>query len=181
MVEDFTKINVKTYNVSLLTIGQTIKRPSGWANKILYNNKNFSIQTPLCEVLEVNTKNQPHIHLKFKLSKNFCHFQFFSNIEEIIINKIISSDTILKNIEKKEKNARESFIRTVEKISDSEMTLRIKLTASTEYFDKQKEQISGLEIKKGDNVVCLIKTQGIVSDDNTASQLWLCQQCLKYK
>ncbi len=117
MVDDCNKINVKTYNVSLLNLGKTITRPNGWANKILYNNKHFSIQTPLCEVMEVDKAS---VQLKFKLSNNFCYFQFFSNIDEIIMNKLMSSANVLKNIEKNEKNVREAFVRTVGKISDSE-------------------------------------------------------------
>jgi hypothetical protein len=182
------RIDVKTYNISLINIESPKERNlSNYNSKILYNNNNFNIQSPLCTVIDIDTKSESkYIHMKFNLSSNFNHFQFFSNINELSIEylKKISKNhkyNILTNKNKTEESIRESFIPTTNKLSDSEMIIKVKLNKSTTYFDKEKTEISGLEIKKNDKVVCILKTNGILVDQNTASLTWICQECLKFK
>ena len=89
--------------------------------------------------------------------------------------------SILKNVSPFEENIREAFIPTTKKISDAEMSIKIKLNKSTKFFDKQQTEISGLEFKPGDKIVCILKTHGVVSDQNTSTQVWIGVQCLKFK
>lgn len=186
MEDSTTKLNVKTYNISLLNVSFPLKRKTGYNSKILYNRSDFKIQTPLCTVKEINTKaEKPFILLSFKLSGNFNYFQFFSNIYELCIENLIKYSKnpefdILKNVNG-EDEIREAFKPTVEKVSDAEMQIRVKLNKSTVYFSKEQSEISGLEINVGDKIICIAKTNGVVSDNNTASQVWICLQCLKFK
>lgn len=186
--DNFVKIDVKTYNLSLFTITNPVKTTAGYFSKILYNNCDFKLQTPLCTVTEVNTKiDKPYMFIKFMISVNFNHFQFFSNIYEISIDylsKYMTLNTkirLLENVANVDEKIREAFVKTANKQSNSEMMIKVKLNKSTMYFDKNKSEISGLEIEAGDKVVCILKTQGISSDKNTSTQAWTGIQCLKFK
>lgn len=180
------KIDVKNYNIGLLNVKNPTYRKNGYNSKILYNGKDFKIQTPLCVVKDISTKSdKPFILVSFKIATNFNFFQFFSNIHEICIEHLLKYSKnpnfdILKNVSDEEA-IRKAFKATVEKQNDAEMTIRIKLNKNTLFFNKEQNEISGLEIQKEDKIVCILKTNGIVSDINTASQVWVCTQCLKFK
>ena len=171
------RLNVKNYNIGNLKLTKPYTRPTGYNSKILYDAKDFKIQSPLCTVKEIDTKGQkPFIKISFKISNNFNHFQFFSNIKEICIEHLLKCITNLS-----EEEIRKNFISTIEKNSDSEMIIKIKLNKSTLYFNKEKKEIHGLEIKPDDKVILLLKTNGLVWDSVSASQVWICLQCLKFK
>ena len=90
MEDEYKKIDVKTYNISFLNILKPTSRTTGYNSKIVYNNKDFKIQTPLCTIIDIDTKSEkPSILVKFNLSKNFSYFQFFSNIHEIAIEHLL--------------------------------------------------------------------------------------------
>lgn len=186
MTETTEKLDVKNYNISLLNIHNPIKRKTGYNSKIMYKGKDFKVQTPLCTVKDINLKSdKPFILLSFKIASNFSYLQFFSNIHELCIENLIKNSTnssydILKNVNGEEE-VRKAFQTTVKKNNDVEMTIRMKINKSTLYFDKEQKVISGLEIQKDDKIVCIIKTNGLVADNNTSSQVWVCLQCLKFK
>lgn len=179
------KIDVKTYNLSFFNVSSPVQTSCGHFSKILYNNADFNIQTPLCKVIEINVKTpKPYMIIAFGIASNFNHFQFFSNIYELSIEylqKYIARHKLLENIVNTEENIRKAFVRTVTKQGDTEMHIRVKLNKSTLYFDKHQSEISELEIEVGDKVVCILKTQGISSDKNTSTQAWTGVQCLKFK
>lgn len=172
----FDKLDIKNYNISKIKILNPIKRSNGYCSKILYNSKEFKIQTPLCTVREIDIKSEkPYIKISFKISKNFNHFQFFSNVHELCIENLIT------NTKNDEESVREKFIKNFEKENDSEIVMKLKLNKSTLFFDKNKTEISGLEIKKNDHIICSIKTNGILYDEKSSTQMWNCIQCLKFK
>lgn len=169
------RIDVKNYNIGFLNISRSTQRPDGCNSKILYNNKDFKVQTPLCIVKEIDLKcDKPFIKVSFKISSNFNYFQFFSNINELCIEKLT------KTWDLDEDEVRHKFLPTTEKNKDSEMIIKIKVNKSTIYFNNKKQEIHGLEIKKEDKIVCMLKTNGLISDSDSASQVWIALQCLKY-
>lgn len=186
MVDIMRKLDVKNYNISLLNIHNPVRRKTGYNSKIMYSGKDFKVQTPLCVVKDINLKSdKPFIQLSFKIASNFSYLQFFSNVHELCIENLTKNSTnpsydILKNVNGEEE-VRKAFQATVEKTNDVEMTIRMKINKSTLYFDKDRKVISGLEIQKGDKIVCIVKTNGLVADNNTATQVWVCLQCLKFK
>lgn len=171
------KLNVKDYAIGNLKLTKPYSRPNGYNSKILYNGKDFKVQSPLCTIKEIDIKNQkPFIKVSFKISNNFNHFQFFCNIKEICIEHLGKYIT-----QSSEDEIREKFISTIEKNKESEIIIKIKLNKSTIFFDKEKKEIHGLELKQGDKVILLLKTNGLLWDDISASQVWICLQCLKFK
>lgn len=184
-IDHLKKLDVKTYNLSLFNITPPVQTTAGYFSKILYNNSDFKIQTPLCTVTEVNFKtDKPYMILVFSISTNFNYFQFFSNIYELSIDylhKYMTKRKLLENVVNTDENIRKAFIKTVVKQGDTDIQIKIKVNKSTLYFDKKQSEISELEIEAGDKVVCILKTQGISSDKNTSTQAWTGIQCLKFK
>ena len=61
------------------------------------------------------------------------------------------------------------------------MNINMKIRKNTLFFTKNKQEISGLEFKRGDYVVCLIKPNQLSMDSISANHSWDCVQCLKWK
>lgn len=175
-------IDIKTFNISSLCILNPVARNNGYGSKLIYDGYDFKFQLPLCIVSNLD---ENHLLVKFELSENFDYFQFFCSVNELIIKYLIRYSTnptysILKNTDGNQDDVRAAFKSTIFKIDTTNILIKLKVLKSTLYFDKTKREISGLEIKPGDKVVCMISPNPIVSDDISASQVWTCTQCLKF-
>jgi hypothetical protein len=184
---DEIDVDVETYNMSLLNISNPIKRNNGYGSQLTYNGNKFIIQTPLCIVSTVDVKNDNFISLRFKLAQNFSHFQFFCSVHELNIRYLTRLYTnpnyndILTSTDGSEESIREVYDQAVKKVNNTEMYMELKLKKSTLFYNNKKDEMSGLEIEPGDRVVCLIKTNGLVFDEKSANQAWICEECLLYK
>lgn len=183
----FYVLDIKTYNISMLTINPPVEKKGGYyISDILYNKLNFKFQSPLFKIVKIDLKaDKPYMLAKFKLANNFEYYQFFSGIFELCIEHLMKfyghpRMSILKNTDGTEDDVRKNFKTNTDKISDAEMCFKIKLNKQTLFFDSKKQEISGLELKQGDKIVCILKTKGLVSDNNTASQMWTASQVLRY-
>ncbi len=179
-------VDIKNFNISSLSLTNPLQRSNGYGFKLIYDGSDFRFQLPLCVVLDVNIKgDKSFIYVSFKFSDNFDYFQFFCIVYEMIIKHLCRYSTkqdydILKNTDGSPEEIRESFKTTAKKINSRDMGVSMKIQKNTLFFDKTKREISGLEIKPGDTVVCMIKTNGVSVDETTAGQTWVCTQCLKW-
>jgi len=182
-----TKLDVKMYNISLLTITPPKKTNGGYNLKILYNNKNFNIQSPLCKIVDINynskvSKNN-YIILSFIIGKNFNHFQFFGVLEHQIVEEMgkyfknskydILNETGSENLE-------DVVNININRIKEIQMTVKVKILSDVLFFNKEKTEISGKELEIGDKVVLILKTNGIFCDSKSASLAWKTSQILKF-
>lgn len=179
-------IYVPDFNISSFVINPPSKRPKGDYGSVLnYDNNDIIIQTPVCCVNNVDIK-EDSMNIKFKLSDNFEYFQFFSILHELIIKHLIryygnDNYNILSESSGDPDDIRKRFIPYIRKMNDTEMLISLKLLKKTEYFDRNKREISGLEIKPGDYVVCIIKSNQLSIDSISATHTWNCLQCLVWK
>jgi hypothetical protein len=186
-MENEINVDVETYNISLLNISNPMKRNHGYGSQLTYNGSKFTIQSPLCIVSVIDTKQDNTLCVYFKLSQNFSHFQFFCSVHEINVRYLTRLFTnpnytdILTTTDGTEESIRKVYDQTVKKVNTTEMYMELKLKKSTTFFNSKKEEISGLEIEPGDRVICLIKTNGLVFDEKSANQTWVCDECLIYK
>ena len=185
------KLDVDKYNISLLTIGSPVSINNGYNLKILYNMKEFVIQTPLCKVLEVDMKaKKPYINIAFPLSKNFAYFQFFGGLNQDIMDALETYSKredydILKKMKidpesESDNPLEDNFDSSSERTNDSTMVIKIKLKKETMYFNKDKNEMSGLEIKEGDKVIGLLQNKGVFVDQYNANFRWTASQMLKF-
>lgn len=163
------KINVKQYNINKLKILPEMKTKIGYNSKIQYNNNNFLVQTPVCEVLENDYEN--NCTIKFNIQKNFSHFQFFYSLEQ----------SILDFLEKSKYGSREKFISSLNRTEDGEMIMKIKLNSKCLYFNKNQDQIIKYDIKIGDKIIIVLETKGIWMDNISCTMKWNSYQILKLK
>lgn len=179
-------IYVPDFNISSFVIHPPVQRPKGDYGSVLnYDNDDIIVQTPVCYVNCVNVKEN-YINIQFKLSDNFEYFQFFSILHELIIKHLIryqgnENYNILGDSSGDPDDIRKRFVPYIKKMNDTEMLISLKLLKKTEYFDKNKQEISGLEIKQGDYVVCIIKSNQLSMDSISATHTWNCLQCLVWK
>jgi len=182
-------IKIKDFNISSVGIKNPLKRTNGYGSEIAYNGLSFVIQSPVVELSHVevkgdNEEKKKYLAGTFQLSDNFEYFQIFCSIHELIIRYLVRYSTypdydILKNTDGSEDEIREKFTSSINKSSNSNMFIKVKLTNETMFFDKKKYKISGLELNKGDKVIFIIRPNPIVSDNESAAQSWTCIQCLK--
>lgn len=176
-------IKISDFNISSFAIGIPMKRPKGgYGSQLKYNGNEIIIQTPICLIDYIDKET---MGITFKLADNFEYFQFFCSIHELIIKYLMRYNNnedydILTNISGNEE-IRKNFNSYVKKINDTEMNINMKIRKNTLFFTKNKQEISGLEFKRGDYVVCLIKPNQLSMDSISANHSWDCVQCLKWK
>lgn len=178
-------INIPEFNISSFSIGIPNKRnPNGYGSVIKYDGQDTIVQTPICKVEHIDTKDSQNLSLIFKLSKNFEYFQFFCSLHELIIRHLCryaenNKYLILDDTRGDHEEVRKLFSPNIFK-SDTNMYVKLKLNKKTQFFEKNTQEISGLEIKRGDYVICIIKANQISMDDKSANHTWDCIQCLKW-
>ena len=177
------KLNVKTYNITQLKIARPVKIPNGFNLKTLYNSQDFQVQTPLCKITEINLDNdKPYLKIKFTISNNFQHFQFFFGLNQLIIENLEKhSKTNLAIMKKVNENIEGNFSSSINKIDDEEIEILIRVNKETLYFNKTKDQIHNSELKVGNKVVALIFNKGIFVDNYNANLRWTATQILKFQ
>lgn len=179
-------IKVSDFNISSISIGIPIKRHNnGYGSIINYNGQDIIIQTPLCKVEFIDTKEENIMVISFKLSNNFEHFQLFCSIHELIIKHLCrysesENYEILTDTGSNHEQVRTKFVSYVTNCQRTTMQIKLKLLNKTSYFAKNTQLISGLEIKPGDTVVCIIKANQISMDSESATHTWDCLECLKW-
>lgn len=178
------KLNLKNYNLSYLTLSTPTKYPNGYNIKILYRGKAFAIQSPVCEVEEISFESgKQYVKVSFQISKNFNHFQFFCCLDQQIIealenHKMGQQYDILTSTKG---NVEDNFSSSTEKVSDSVMTLHVKLNNETCYFNRESNEMSKLEINVGDKIIMLMHNKGIFTDSHYANLRWTALQVMKWK
>ena len=189
-------ILVKDFNISSINIGFPIKRTNGYGIEIKYKSSNIVIQTPICKVEEIHFKEtvdeetnvvtKPYMIVSFKLADNFEYFQFFCSVHELIIKFLCRCSEnenyeILSETQGDHEEIRKRFVAYAKKYDDKEMSIKLNIYKNTSYFQKNTNSISGLEVKRGDYVVCIINANQISVDDESATHTWDCKQCLVWK
>jgi hypothetical protein len=179
-------INVPEFNISSFSIGTPMERhQGGYGSVVKYNGEDIILQTPLCKVEFVDYK-EDKLSIIFKLSDNFEYFQFFCSLHELIVKNLCryaGSDKykILSSCLGEHENIRKKFTSYVIKMNDTDMIINLKLRKSSKFFERTKQSISGLEVKRGDYVVCMIKANQISMDEETSTHTWDCIQCLRWR
>lgn len=188
-------ILVKDFNISSINIGFPIKRKSGYGIEIKYDTSNIVIQTPICKVEKIVMKEsieengtiiKPHMIVSFKLADNFEYFQFFCSVHELMIKFLCRCSEnpnyeILSKCSGNHEEIRKNFVAYARKFDDKEMSLKMILHKNTNFFQKNTNSISGLEVKEGDYVICIINANQISVDEDSATHTWDCKQCLVWK
>lgn len=180
-------INVPEFNISSFAIGIPKKRHNdGYGSVLSYNGDDIIIQTPICRVEYIDTKEENQLCLSFKLSDNFEYFQFFCSLHELIIKHLCryaenQQYDILINTKGEHEDIRKCYISSITKWNDTDMYLKLNILKKTQFFEKTKQQISNLEIQNGDYVVCIIKANQLSMHIDNASNSWDCIQCLRWK
>ena len=153
---------------------------------IKYDRNEIIIQSPICKLEYLGQCNNLFSML-FKLSDNFEYFQFFCSLHELIIKNLCryadnSEYEIMKKYDSKDQeHIRKSFRSHVVKTNDIDMIISLKINENTKFFNKEKEEITVKDIKKGDYVVCIMKSNKIELSEEYFLHTWDCIQCLKWK
>jgi predicted transcriptional regulator len=163
------KLNVKNYNYSLLKFLTPKKIKNGYNIKLVYNQKDFVVQSPICTIEEIIDNI---IILKFQISNNFNHFQFHFGL-----NKQMVDHVEMKSVEYDFTS--EPFNYSVEKIDDASMLIKLKTNNETLYFDKTQREMTKYDIKKGDKVAFLMYSKGIFADRKGVNFCWTASQIMK--
>lgn len=137
----------------------------GINHEFLYNEENFYVQTPVCEVLDINHEKNT-LKIQFTRDYNHNHFQFFCGLNDLFFKYI-------------RRNYKETdFIYSVS--CGPFIVFNTKICKDkTLYFNDKKEMIISKDIKEGDLVLCLLKTKGLWVDSKTSSMKWNTFQVLK--
>lgn len=180
-------VKIKDFNISSIGFSNPMKRNNGYGCKLIYDGNDFRFQLPLAIVNDVDLDgDKPTITVNFKLSDNFDYFQFFCIINELVVKHLGRYATnpnydILKDTDGSQEEIRDVFYTNINKVDGTDIKCVLKVNKSSLYFDNKKSEISGYEIKPGDKVVCMVKTNGLVVDNKSSGLHWICTQCLKWK
>lgn len=177
-------INVPEFNISSFSIGIPNKRHNnGYGSILSYDGYDIIIQTPLCVVENIDMKDKKQLSLSFKLADNFEYFQFFCSLHELIIKHLCrysenSEYDIMSEYNSDQVEIRKNVYSHISKVNDTEMFMKLQILDKTQFFDRMKTEISGLELKNGDQVVCIIKSNQLSMNEKTSIHSWNCVQCL---
>lgn len=181
-------LNIKDYKVSKLKFIPRRLKENSYNISLLYQNKEFILQSPLCTIKSIqrkenNTSDIILLDVTFKLKKETFNYNTFfgtldlqihNYIKEFINNKDIQLTSNFEDIYKP------AYLK--DEINDClYITLHLKVTKETLYFNKNKSKIHHLELKPNDKIVFLFYTKGVFLDNNGINYRWTATEILKYK
>ena len=158
------KIDPETVDMSEFIFSPKKTTLIGNNHELLYSKQSFFIQSPVCQVLNIDPENNT-MKLQFFKEDDSTSYQLFCDLNGLFFRYL------------KEEYPGVKFINTVH--CGHIITITAKLSPNVLFFDSNKDIIISKDIKEGDHILALVKTKGLWVSEDTGTMKWSAFQILK--